>query len=73
MAWRQHVEATVPGPATRRAYYSRVRTVVAFGLKIGLERTPIRDFLDRAKVLWTAEALPALKPTPISGKTSTSS
>ena len=51
LAWKAAIEETVPGPATRRAYYSRVRTVVAFGMKAGLDSTPIREFLDRAKVL----------------------
>ena len=65
-AWRAHIEKSIPGPASRKAYYSRVRSVVAFGLKSGLDGTQIRAFVDRAAVLWTAAALPTVKPTPIS-------
>jgi integrase len=64
--FRAHVEATVPGPATRRAYYGRVRTVISFGLKVGLDAEQIGACLDRCKVLWTAAAMPGMNPKPIS-------
>ena len=66
MAYRAKTEAEVPSPGTRKLYYSKVKTVLAFGLKVGLDNTQIRAALDRAKVLWTAQRTPAAKPAPIS-------
>jgi integrase len=65
-AFRTDIEKVVPGPATRKAYYGRIKAVIAFGLKCGLEPTQIRRCLDRCKVLWTAAPLPAVQPKPIS-------
>lgn len=66
LAFKKHIEATIPGPATRSAYYSRVKAIIGFGLKTGMDAASIRTTLDRAKVLWTAEAMPAVDPRPIS-------
>jgi len=63
-----HIEATIAAPATRKLYYSKIKTIIAFGLKCGLDAEQIRAALDRAKVLWTAARIPAPKPTPISKK-----
>lgn len=66
LAFKAEIEKTVPGPATRRAYYSRIKAIIAFGLKTGMDAQQIRAALDRCKVMWTAEPLPPVKPQPIS-------
>jgi integrase len=64
-AWKAHIEKTVPGPASRGAYYARVKSTIAFGLKTGMDPVQIRACLDRCKVLWTGESLPPVNPQPI--------
>jgi len=66
LAFKSHVEKTVPGPATRRAYYARIKAVIRFGLKTGMDADRIRPALDRCAVLWTSEAMPSVNPQPIS-------
>lgn len=67
-SFRQSVESSgsLKSAGTRAAYYGRVKSVVGFGLKVGLDQQQIRACLDRCKVLWTAEALPPVQPRPIS-------
>jgi integrase len=45
--------------------YGQIKAVISFGLKAGLDRIQIRAALDRAKILWTSDKLPAPKPCPI--------
>lgn len=66
LAFREKIETEVNGPATRKAYYSRIRYIISFGLKIGLDAVQIRACLDRCKVLWTAAPMPPVEPNPIS-------
>jgi integrase len=66
LLYRTEIEKRIAGPATRRAYYARIKSVIGFGLKTGMDTDQIRAALDRCKVLWTGEALPNVKPTPIS-------
>lgn len=68
LAFRQAIEndPRLTSAATRRAYFGRVKNVIAFGLKVGLDSLQIRAALDRCKVLWTAEPMPNVKPQPIS-------
>lgn len=66
LRFKEKIEKDVPGPATRAAYYNRIRFIIRFGLKVGLDPVQIRACLDRAKVLWTGEAMPSVQPKPIS-------
>lgn len=65
-AYCDSVEKTASAPASRKLYYARIRTIIAFGLRCGLDAEQIRAALDRVKVLWTAARIPAPKPKPIS-------
>lgn len=67
LAFRQSVEADpkLKSSGTRAIYYQRIRAVISFGLKVGLDAVQIRSALDRCKVLWTAEPMPVVKPKPI--------
>ena len=67
-AYVDTIEKSVTAPGTRKLYYSKIKTVIAFGLKCGLNAEQIRAALDRAKVLWTSQRIAAPKPTPISRK-----
>jgi integrase len=64
--WKNKIEKDVAGPGTRRAYYTRIRSVIGFGLKTGMDAVQIRAALDRCKILWTREAMPSVDPKPIS-------
>ncbi|MCL2648822.1 MAG: site-specific integrase [Phycisphaerales bacterium] len=63
-----HTEKTIDAPATRKFYYSKIKSVIAFGLKCGMDAEQIRATLDRTKVLWTSGHIPAPQPKPISKK-----
>jgi integrase len=65
-AFRAEIEATIPGPATRSGYYGKIKSIISFGLKVGLDAIQIRTCLDRCKVLWTAAPMPSVNPKPIS-------
>lgn len=66
-AFRRSIESSgaLQSAGTRKGYYGRIKTIIGFGLKVGLDQQQIRDCLDRCKVLWTAEAMPAVNPQPI--------
>lgn len=68
LAFRASIEesGTLKSAATRVGYYGRIKTIIKFGLKVGLDQTQVGAAIDRCKVLWTAEALPAVNPQPIS-------
>ncbi|MCX5658307.1 MAG: hypothetical protein NTW19_01125 [Planctomycetota bacterium] len=68
IAFRDSIEAsdTLRSAGTRKAYYGRIKAVIAFGLKEGMDEIQIGNALKRCKVLWTAEASPPVDPTPIS-------
>lgn len=67
-AFRDAIEADphLASASTRRAYFARIKSVISFGLKAGLDSLQIRSTLDRCKVLWTAAPLPNVDPKPIS-------
>lgn len=65
-AWRDEIERTVESGSTKEAYYSRVKTIIGFGLKLGMDTSQINAALDRCKVLWTATAKSQVDPRPIS-------
>lgn len=65
-AFRSKIEKEIDGPATRAAYYNRIKYIISFGLKVGLDQEQIRAALDRCKILWTAAAMPPVQPKPIS-------
>jgi hypothetical protein len=64
--WREHTEERLVSPDYRASYYSRVRGVVRFGLKVGLNAEQINAALGRMQVLWTPEPMGQVNPTPIS-------
>lgn len=68
IAFRQTIEAcdSLKSSGTRRGYFGRIKAVIGFGRKVGLDPNQITACLDRCRVLWTAEPLPAPKPAPIS-------
>ena len=64
--WKAHIEETIDGADTRAAYYSRVRGVIRFGLKVGMNSKQIEETLMRMHVLWTPAPRGHVNPTPIS-------
>jgi integrase len=68
LSFRQSIEGsgTLKSAATRKAYYGRIKTIISFGLKVGLDQRQITAALARCAVLWTAEPMPAPDPRPIS-------
>lgn len=68
LAWRNEIEndPNLKSAATRQQIYGQIKTMISFGLKVGLDQTQIRAALDRCSVLWTAEPLPPVDPQPIS-------
>lgn len=64
LAWREEIERTIDGPQTRKYYYGCIKTIISFGLKMGLEPVQIRAALDRCAVLWTGEKIPVPCPYP---------
>lgn len=64
--WREDVEKTVDSGGTKTAYYGRIKTIIGFGLKEGLDQEQINAALDRCKVLWTPDKIPQVDPHPIS-------
>lgn len=67
LAFREHIETDprLTSAATRRAYFGRVKNVIGFGLKVGMDPVQIRAALDRCKVLWTAAPMPNVQPNPV--------
>ena len=66
--WRGDIEQTVGSAGTKTAYYGRIKTIISFGLKEGLDQDQINAALDRCKVLWTPDKIPQVDPHPISRK-----
>lgn len=68
IAFRDRLEAEgeVLSAATRQEYFARIKTVIAFGKRVGLDTSQINACLDRCRVLWAAQPSPILKPEPIS-------
>src|SRR5258706_12377613 len=68
LSFRQMIEGSgaLQSAGTRAGYYGRIKTIISFGLKVGMDQVQLRAALDRCKVLWTAEAMPAVNPQPIS-------
>lgn len=52
--------------STRAAIYGKIKAVIGFGLKHGLDAAPIQACLARCKVLWTNKASNGNDPHPIS-------
>jgi integrase len=65
-AWRQDIETNVEGGGTKKNYYGKIKTIISFGLKVGMDQAQIRAALDRCAVLWTDTPLPSVQPKPIS-------
>jgi integrase len=66
LKYRDEIERTIPGGATKVNYFGRIKGMISFGLKTGLDPVQIRATLDRCRVLWTATKKPAVNPHPIS-------
>lgn len=68
LAFRQTIETdkALASGETRAALFARIRALIRFGQKVGLDAMQISMALDRCKVLWTATRKSAPKPTPIS-------
>jgi hypothetical protein len=68
LAFRASIETDprLRSASTRVAYFGRIKGIIRFGLKIGLDAVQIRAALDRCKVPWTAAPLPHVEPRPIS-------
>jgi len=60
--WQVEEDGNLKSPATRVAYYGRIKNIIRFGLKVGMDQAQIRAALDRCNVLWTADAMPAVDP-----------
>jgi integrase len=66
LQYRQHIEQSGKSGGTKAAYYGRIKNIIAFGLKCGLDTQQITAALARCKVLWTADKPSAPDPQPIS-------
>jgi integrase len=59
-------DADIRSAGTRKWMYGQIKSIISFGMKCPLfDEQEIRGALDRCKLLWTPEALPALQPKPI--------
>lgn len=66
LAFRSKMETEIVGTNTRLGVYAKIKTVIGFGRKMGMNAAQIAKALDNCKVLWTAEQPPAPQPKPIS-------
>ena len=66
-AFRQSVESspTLASAASRQFIYGKIKSVISFGLKAGLDVTQIQPALGRCKVLFTNGVKPVASPKPI--------
>lgn len=64
--YREAIEQSKYGAATKKCYYGRVKTVVSKNLKYGVDAVQIRQALDKFKVLFTDQPMPQVNPQPIS-------
>ncbi len=66
MVYRDSVESSNLGAATKKQRYAIIRTVIAKNLKYGIDATQISAALAKLKVLFTEDMLPQVNPQPIS-------
>ena len=66
MAYRDSIESSNLGAATKKQRYAIIRTVIAKNLKYGVDATQIVNALAKLKVLYTEDMLPQVNPQPIS-------
>jgi hypothetical protein len=68
LAFKAMVEADpdLKSGGTKAAYFARCKTIIRFGLKVGMDAGQIRMALDRMGVLWAASPKPGVDPHPIS-------
>jgi len=65
LAFKRIIEESELAPGSKQFVFSKIKTIIGFGLKMGMDEVQIRSALDRCKVLWTADALPDVQPNPI--------
>jgi integrase len=63
-AFRQSVAGYSAG--TQQAYFGRIKSILGFALKIGMDQPQIRAALDRCRVLWTSTPVAPMQPHPMS-------
>jgi integrase len=68
LALRHSIEndPALKSSGTKTWMYGQVKTLIAFGLDVGLEASQIAAALARCSVLWTPDPLPDLAPNPTS-------
>src|SRR5205814_383136 len=67
LAFKTEIEndKTIKSAGTRKAYYGRIKSIVSFGKKTGMNTQTIDATLSRMAVLWTPQPSPAPAPQPI--------
>jgi integrase len=65
ISFREVIEKSKLSPSTKKAYYSRIKTIISSGLKNGLDAVQIRQALDRLKILHCKQQNNAKNPQPI--------
>lgn len=63
---RVETDPDITSAGTKTWMYGQIKSLLAFGLKVGLDTAQLKAALDRCKVLWTPDAMPNLQPAPIS-------
>ena len=66
LTFRDNIDSSTLSPITKKAYYSRIKTVIASGLKNGIDAIQIRQALDRLKILYCKQKNNPKNPQPIS-------
>lgn len=64
--FRDIIDKSKLSPSSKKAYYSRIKTVISSGLKNGVDAVQIRQALDRLKILHCNEKNAPKNPQPIS-------
>lgn len=67
-AYRQDIESSkeIESAQTKQWMYGQIKSLISFGLRVGLDEGQINAALARCKVLWTATAPAPHDPQPIS-------
>jgi integrase len=65
-AFKKEVEESDLEPGTKQFIFNKIKTVIAFGMRAGLDAVQLSAALARCKILWTADDQPGVDPKPIS-------
>ncbi len=66
IVYRKQIESSELSASSKKAYYSRIKTIISSGLKNGIDAIQIRQALDRLKILHCKDKNAPKNPMPIS-------